>query len=114
MHNIFDYLVFRPYQLKLPIFTPKYKINKEFLTTLPVAWALTRTETDSTYSIHSTVDHPAFADLRRHLSDKKYIHMDTSSWNSDKVLRKFYLNEVLFDVGDKFPSAGAMWCLKTQ
>jgi hypothetical protein len=98
----------RGHQPMLPLYTPEYEIEEEFLTSVPVSWSITRTETDSTYSTMSGVDHPAFADLRRHLAARKYIDMQTNCWNGDRVLRKFYLNQRLFEVGEQFPCAGAM------
>ena len=98
----------RGHQPMLPLYTPEYEIDEKFLTTVQVAWKITRTETDSTYGTMSGVDHPAFADLRLHLAARKYINMETNCWNGDQVLRKIYLNQRLFEEGEQFPCAGAM------
>jgi hypothetical protein len=98
----------RGHQPTLPLYTPEYEIDEKFLESVQVSWKITRTETDSTYGTTGFVDHPAFADLRRHLAARKYIDMQTNCWNGDTVLRKFYLNQRLFEVGEQFPSAGAM------
>jgi hypothetical protein len=66
-------------------------------------------------TISKSVDHPAFAALRRHLNTHGYIEMQTGWVNGDRVRKPFYLNDVFFDVNDKFLSASAMkWKIKNR
>lgn len=55
----------------------------------------------------SHVDHPSFDALRQHLEANGYIAIG-QGWNSDRVLKEFELNRVLFAVGDRFLCASAM------
>ena len=53
-------------------------------------------------------DHPSFTEIRELLGRKGYIHIERGWSNGDRVLRPFYLNRMLFDIGDKFCCAGAL------
>jgi len=55
-----------------------------------------------------TEDHPKFAELRNLLEDKEYIVTCRNSKNGDRVIKEFYLNSVLFEVGEKFFCSEAM------
>lgn len=67
-------------------------------------------------TIAKSVDHPSFNALRQHLSRNGYIKIpDYPCWNGDRVTKAFYLNDVFFDVGEKFLSASAMkWEMKSR
>ena len=56
----------------------------------------------------SSIDHPEFTKIREMLGDMGYISIERGWWNGDCVLKKFYLNDVLFRKGEKFYSAAAM------
>lgn len=56
----------------------------------------------------STDDHPEFKKLREYLCDNGFISIWSGVWNGDKVLKKFTLNNAIFDVDDRFPCGAAM------
>lgn len=56
----------------------------------------------------SSIDHPEFTKIREMLGDTGYISIERGWWNGDRVLKKFYLNDVLFRKDEKFLSAAAM------
>lgn len=56
----------------------------------------------------STADHPEFDKLRRRLAAEGFIKPEYGWWNGDQVLVKFKLNDMKFNVGDQFPSGGAL------
>ena len=58
----------------------------------------------STYS----QDHPEFTKLRNQLEAEGYITTCRNSWNGDRVIKGFKLNEWTFKKGRKFSSASAM------
>ena len=86
-------------ELDLP---PVAYIDPEYCTDVPVDIFL-----DGVGSL-SFVDHPSFAALRKALHAKGYISVDLNCSNGDRVLKPFYLNQVLFQPGDRFVSAAAM------
>jgi hypothetical protein len=66
-------------------------------------------------TLAKAVDHPSFNALRQHLVTHGYIEMQTNWVNGDRVMKAFYLNDVFFDVGEKFLSASAMkWEMKSR
>ncbi len=97
-------------QKELPLHTPKFFINPEYLTTVPVGWSnnMDGLLEDCSSSFISHVDHPAFDNLRRHLGAKGYIKIEDGYWNGDVVLNKFILNDCVFQEGDKFPCSSAV------
>lgn len=96
------------YQHKLPIETPEYWIEEEDCRSVPDRIKCLKSETGINWSSHGDVDHPSFTRLRNHLEAKGYIETQRSWVNGDRVLRKFILNGVTFEPGDKFLSASAM------
>ena len=58
----------------------------------------------STYS----EDHPEFTRIRDELERLGYISTCRQSWNGDRVLKPFKVNEWKFKRGDKFCSSAAM------
>lgn len=63
---------------------------------------------ESTVSSIKTQDHPEFTKLRNTLHEQGYVEIETRSWNGDRVLKPFMLNDILFTEGVKFLSAGAL------
>lgn len=60
------------------------------------------------YSTASHTDHPAFAELRRVLSDRGYIEIPPyACWNGDRVIKRFRFNGFQLEPGDKFYCAAA-------
>lgn len=96
------------FQPSLPLHTPRYRIRAEFLTSIADEIICEQNETGTNWSSSGTVDHPSFTRLRNHLAAKGYIHMETGWSNGDRVLREFYLNDVLFEEGARFLCASAM------
>lgn len=96
------------YQYTLPLYTPEYEIKEEYCTSVPDDLVCTRTETGSSYSSSGTVDHPSFTRLREHLGARGYIKIERGWSNGDRVTKKFLLNGVTFEVGDRFLCADAM------
>lgn len=52
-------------------------------------------------------DHPSFAWLRKELANRGFIKMEQGFWNGDYVIKPFYLNDRLFEIGEKFACATA-------
>lgn len=91
------------------LFPPLYIIKEEYLTSLNEAFTwISPTGHGPSGTISKSVDHPAFAALRKHLDQRGFIEMQTGWVNGDRVIKPFCLNEVYFGVGDKFVSACAM------
>ncbi len=91
------------------LFPPLYTIKEEYLTSCNEAFTWVNGEgRGPSGTIAHAVDHPAFAALRKHLDVRGYIKMETGWVNGDRVTKPFYLNEVYFDIGDKFVCASAM------
>ena len=96
------------YQLPLLKTTPIFRLKEEYCVSLPEVLDIELTEDGSqNHRIVGSTDHPSFTRLRKHLEQNGYIK--TENWcNGDRVLVPFYLNQVYFDVGEKFPCAAAM------
>ncbi len=91
------------------IFPPCFMIKEEYLTSCNEAFTwISPTGSGPSGTIAKAVDHPAFAALRQHLNTHGYIEMQTGWVNGDRVTKPFCLNEVYFEVGDKFVCASAM------
>ena len=91
------------------LFPPLYIIKEEYLTSLNEAFTwISPTGHGPSGTISKSVDHPAFAALRKHLDQRGFIEMQAGWVNGDRVIKPFCLNEVYFGVGDKFVSAPAM------
>jgi hypothetical protein len=58
--------------------------------------------------IVSNKDHDEFTKLRNRLEELGYISTTRNSWNGDRVLKSFKLNEWTFRKGHRFPCAAAM------
>lgn len=57
--------------------------------------------------VMETTEHPTMKKIRGMLESREYI--ETVPWcNGDTVLKPFYINRMLFDVGDRFLSAPAL------
>jgi hypothetical protein len=100
-----------PKQLHLDekVFSPCYTIHEDYLTSCNEAFTwVTPTGSGPSGTISKSVDHPAFAALRKHLSTHGYIKMPPVCVNGDRVTKPFHLNEVPFNVGDTFVCASAM------
>jgi hypothetical protein len=109
--DILDQIRKEPKQLHFDeeLFPPLYTIKEEYLTSCNEAFTwISPTGHGPSGTVASAVDHPAFAALRKHLAVRGYIEMQTNWVNGDRVIKPFYLNEVYFDVGEKFVSGSAM------
>lgn len=95
---------------QLPLFKtpPHLKIKEEYLCSLNEELSFEYNEYGSKSSIMGSCDHPSFTRLRKYLSDNGYIQMVTNYCNGDSVLNEFFLNDKLFEIGDKFPCGVAM------
>ena len=83
-------------------------IDPKCLTSIPVAFSYRLSGTQNKCGTLSSVDHPSFTSLRKHLSHA-HITMQLGWANGDVVRKPFNLNGFRFDVGDRFLSAGAMF-----
>ncbi len=91
------------------LFPPLFIIKEEYLTSCNEAFTWIKGSGGSpTGTIAHSVDHPAFAALRKHLDARGFISTENGWVNGDRVVKPFYLNEVYFDVGEKFVCASAM------
>lgn len=94
---------------------PEFKIDLEHCTDVPVMLSYKKHKQVNTTieeapwcGSYSTVDHPSFAALRKHLKACGLIYMEESWINGDRVLKPFKLNDILFNEGDQFVCASAM------
>ena len=87
-----------------------YVLDEEFFSTCIVSYHHLNGKGQKTGTT-SSVDHPAFAALRRHLGALEYIKIETNWCNGDRVLKPFYLNDFYLEESDTFFSAGA-WGVK--
>lgn len=109
--SILDNIRKEPKQLHFDedVFPPCYTIKEEYVASCNEAFTwITSNGHGPNGTIAKSVDHPAFAALRKHLDARGYIEMQTGWINGDRVRKPFYLNEVYFAAGDKFVSASAM------
>lgn len=91
------------------LFSPCFTIREEYLTSCNEAFSwISPTGHGPNGTVAKSVDHPAFAALRKHLAALGYIKMQTTWVNGDRVLKHFHLNKVPFKPGDKFFCASAM------
>jgi len=91
------------------LFAPCYTIKEEYITECNEAFTwITSTGYGPSGTVSNSVDHPAFAALRKHLDHRGYIEMNPGWRNGDRVIKPFHLNKVPFAVGDKFYCASAM------
>lgn len=95
------------HQLSLELDIPSFELDPASFCSITVKWSGIDGTGSSTGSI-SSVDHPSFAALRKHLNSKGFIRMSTNSVNGDVVLKEFKLNGKLFSPGDRFLCAAAM------
>lgn len=101
-----------PY-VKLDI--PEYQINLDYCTDIPVTYqwknrrqANKSVEDTQWCSTYSSVNHPAFDELRKHLGWAGLLHIEDSYSNGDRVLKPFKLNNILFNEDEQFVCATAM------
>lgn len=84
----------------------RFTIDTEYLTCVTVKYGYTD-DMGMECSTTSSVDHPAFTGLREHLGARGFIRIERGWWNGDRVIKPFYFNGLLLNVGDKFLCAGA-------
>lgn len=111
IHEIMDDIAKEPKQLHFDeaVFPTCFMINEEYLTTCNQAFQwVTATGHGPNGTVSKHVDHPAFAAMRLHLSQRGFIEMQTQWFNGDRVLKPFFVNKIYFAVGDKFPCASAL------
>ena len=109
--DIVDQIRKEPKQLHFDeeLFPPLFTIKEEYLVSLNEAFTwITGTGHGPSGTVAKSVDHPAFNALRSHLAYHGYIKKETGWVNGDRVTKPFYLNEVYFDIGDKFVCSSAM------
>lgn len=94
---------------------PEFKIDPEYCTSVPVVLSYkkhmqvnTMIEEAPWCGSYSTVDHPSFTALRRHLKACGLLYIEESWVNGDRVLKPFKLNGKLFNEDDQFVCASAM------
>jgi len=92
--------------------TDKFTIKPEYLTDCVVSFDHPVTVSGITGTT-SSVDHPAFTAMRKHMAATGYISIDTMCWNRDEVLKPFYLNDRKYEVGDRFTCASSQGILET-
>ena len=91
-------------QLELLDTVPFIEINLKYFTDEYINYRWHGADgTGVTYSCDSA----CFSEVRRLLGKRGYLYLEENWKNGDRVLRPFYLNRMLFDVGDKFVCAAA-------
>jgi hypothetical protein len=94
-------------QLELDLGTPPWVfVRPEDLTSITVQTSIYSSQGKKSGAI-SSIDHPSFSKTKEQLVNSGYI--EEAPWiNGDTVLKPFYFNNVLLDVGDKFLCASAL------
>ena len=88
---------------------PEFKIPEENITSVTVKVSFRHAELQfPTASMYAQRDHPNYTELRIWLSSRGFIDKVDNYVNGDRVTKKFKLNGVKFEVGDKFLSPSAM------
>jgi hypothetical protein len=103
---------FKP-RVQLPI--PMFWIKEEYLTDVPVTFSYLESvpegvsieDANKSFGF-SHVEHPSFESLRSRLKADELIQTERGYWNGDKVLKPFYLNDVLFEPGETFYCSTAL------
>lgn len=96
------------FQPSLELYTPRYRIDPKYVCEVADNIICEQTTTGSNWSSSGSVDHPTFARLRTHLEKKGYLATQRSWSNGDRVIKPFYINDVLFNEGGRFLCASAM------
>ena len=92
-------------QLCIPT-APMFTINPEFLSDLTERMSYI-TENGVPYGYTKAAQHPSAKALWDYLYNNGYV--EKANWaNGDVVLKPFYINRMLFDVGDKFVCSAAL------
>ena len=86
----------------------EFMINEDFVCSVPVYSKIQFVGYDKEYDTFGHEDHVIFKQLRERLGELGLIEIERGWCNGDRVLEPFKLNDKLFEVGDKFLSAGAM------
>jgi hypothetical protein len=95
-------------QLELPLNCPPfYFIDPKFMCQVQKSLSY-YSPSGSKHGMLGHVDHPTFANLRDHLDNRGYIETSRNSWNGDRVLKDFFLNNYLMIKGDRFLSGAAI------
>jgi len=95
-------------QLEMDFNEPIYVfVNPEYLVDVPecVIMYSAKHEREGSYS---SVDHPSFTRTRKSLANQGYISIENKWINGDRVIKPFYFNNVLMEVGSPFYCAAAM------
>lgn len=98
-----EWLAKNPAPERKPIENPQVTMPEEFITD-----CLIRFTFEGFYDVVAAhADHPCFARLRETLAHREFISIDRTSWNGDRVLKRFRFNGFQLEVGDKFFCAAA-------
>lgn len=111
VQGILDDLEKEPKQLHFDeeLFSPCFTIKEEYIKSCNEAFTwISPTGHGPNGTISKSVDHPAFAALRKHLAARGLINIENGWVNGDRVIKAFHLNKVPFRPGEKFLSADAM------
>ena len=92
--------------------TDKFTIDTKYLTDAVVSFTHPVSVSGITGTT-SSVDHPAFAAMRKHMDSTGYIKIHTESWNRDEVLKPFMLNDRKYERGDRFTCASNQGIIET-
>lgn len=85
-------------------FPPMIEVPLDTFCDISVKWSW---DDSGHMGVYETVEHPTMNKIRKMLESRGYI--ECMPWcNGDTVLKTFYLNRMLFDVGDRFVSAPAL------
>ena len=85
-----------------------FTINPEYLTSCMKQFYELYEDDSTRYGTMSTVDHPAFAELRDFLERQNIIDTVRNASNADTVVETFKLNGHVFNEGERFPCGSAL------
>ena len=85
-----------------------FTINPEYLTSCTKQFYELYEDGDTRYGTMSTVDHPAFAELRDFLERQNLIETMRNCSNGDTVIETFNLNGHVFNEGERFSCGSAL------
>lgn len=85
-----------------------FKVPEQYLDCVQHGFNVETKSGKGVLSMWGVSEHPYFSETRRRLLNFDYISETAIGWNTDRVLKPFWLNELEFKVGDVFPCGSVL------